>query len=91
MKIRGHSDKNDGYAFAPDALVTEVTGPIGLCVSSPHRIRVNHHYRQHQASWFMAPEIQQTLDAIRTEMTGLIKIHLSVVDLPGLIYVVNEE
>ncbi|KAL7922195.1 P-loop containing nucleoside triphosphate hydrolase protein [Trichoderma austrokoningii] len=47
MKIRGYSDDNDGYAFAPDALRIEVTGPIGL--------------------------------------------HLSVVDLPGLISVPNEE
>lgn len=47
MKIRGYSDKNDGYAFATDALRIEVTGPIGL--------------------------------------------HLSVVDLPGLISVANEE
>ncbi|EHK49618.1 hypothetical protein TRIATDRAFT_50358 [Trichoderma atroviride IMI 206040] len=47
MKIRGYSDNNDGYAFAPDALRIEVTGPIG--------------------------------------------IHLSVVDLPGLISVANEE
>ncbi|KAM0517737.1 hypothetical protein ACHAPE_004711 [Trichoderma viride] len=47
MKIRGYSDKNDGYAFATDALRIEVTGPIGL--------------------------------------------HISVVDLPGLISVANEE
>lgn len=47
MKIRGYSDNNDAYAFAPDALRIEVTGPIGL--------------------------------------------HLSVVDLPGLISVANEE
>lgn len=47
MKIRGYSNNNDGYAFAPDALRIEVTGPIG--------------------------------------------IHLSVVDLPGLISVANEE
>lgn len=47
MKIRGYSDRNDGCAFAPDALRIEVTGPIG--------------------------------------------VHLSVVDLPGLISVANEE
>ncbi|KAL6900374.1 P-loop containing nucleoside triphosphate hydrolase protein [Trichoderma evansii] len=47
MNIRGYSDNNDGYAFAPDALRIEVTGSIGL--------------------------------------------HLSVVDLPGLISVANEE
>ncbi|KAM0259705.1 hypothetical protein ACHAQJ_003139 [Trichoderma viride] len=47
MNIRGYSDNDDGYAFAPDALRMEVTGPIGL--------------------------------------------HLSVVDLPGLISVANEE
>ncbi|KAL7896234.1 P-loop containing nucleoside triphosphate hydrolase protein [Trichoderma sp. SZMC 28014] len=47
MKIRGYSDRNDGCAFASDALRIEVTGPIG--------------------------------------------VHLSVVDLPGLISVANEE
>ncbi|UKZ94349.1 uncharacterized protein TrAFT101_009225 [Trichoderma asperellum] len=47
MNIRGYSDNNDGYAFAPDALRIEVAGSIGL--------------------------------------------HLSVVDLPGLISVANEE
>ncbi|EGR44068.1 uncharacterized protein TRIREDRAFT_71103 [Trichoderma reesei QM6a] len=47
MNIRGYSNKNDGHAFAPDALRIEVAGPIGL--------------------------------------------HLSVVDLPGLISNPNEE
>ncbi|PHH63903.1 hypothetical protein CDD81_5351 [Ophiocordyceps australis] len=47
MKIRGYSDDAEGFAFAPDALRIEVSGPIGL--------------------------------------------HLSVVDLPGLISVSSEE
>ncbi|KAL7795108.1 P-loop containing nucleoside triphosphate hydrolase protein [Trichoderma ceciliae] len=47
MNIRGYSDNDGGYAFAPDALRIEVAGPIGL--------------------------------------------HISVVDLPGLISVANEE
>ncbi|KAK6444689.1 hypothetical protein FP744_10000937 [Trichoderma asperellum] len=47
MNIRGYSDNNGGYAFAPDVLRIEVVGSIGL--------------------------------------------HFSVVDLPGLISVANEE
>ncbi|KAL7808701.1 P-loop containing nucleoside triphosphate hydrolase protein [Trichoderma gracile] len=33
MNIRGYSNKDDGHAFAPDALRIEVTGPIGLHLS----------------------------------------------------------
>ncbi|EFY88024.1 dynamin GTPase, putative [Metarhizium acridum CQMa 102] len=47
MNIRGYSGSDKGYAFAPDALRIEISGPIGL--------------------------------------------HLSVVDLPGLISVSSEE